>query len=178
MIFNLFRHGKLGGSYAPKPGTSRIYFDAAGRLMSTSNIAGTISQNVLADGPATTSVVSAELAIASATALTTATAKTITSVALTPGTWDITGQVHFIQAAATCTLRRIGIHTATNTLPAVDLLTYNDLPTTTANATISLVNVRERLVVTVAGTYYLVGSATFSAGTITAAANLKAKRVA
>jgi hypothetical protein len=64
------------------------------------------------------SFLSSEVLIASAVALTTTVVANITSLTLTPGTWDVTGEVVFSPNAATNTTVLIAaVHSVSATLP-------------------------------------------------------------
>lgn len=67
--------------------------------------------------PITTAPITAQLSRASATALVTATPKTITSVSLTPGTWIVTGTVSLTGSTPVGTTFIGGITTSTNAYP-------------------------------------------------------------
>lgn len=63
-------------------------------------------------------IVESSIASGSAVALTTATAKTVTSISITAGDWDVWGNVLFLpNAATTVTHIRGGINTTTDTMP-------------------------------------------------------------
>lgn len=114
------------------------------------------------------------------TALTTATAKTITSVSLTPGVWDIIGSVAFIPTVSASITQQIGsISATTNTLGATnsyDVIIWNyQVAITGISATI--VTPPVRVIIAATTTYYLVGQSTFTVSTQTAYGSIIATRV-
>ena len=127
--------------------------------------------------------VSATVAAGSAVSLTTATAKTITSISLPPGDWDVAGAVDFVAASATTTLFRSGVSLAADTLPTqpggsglgTDALATDPLAYTTTSFTKQTRNMPVRLQLLVQTTVYLVAEATFSAGTMTAYGTIRAR---
>jgi hypothetical protein len=105
---------------------------------------------------------------ATAVSLSNAIAKTITSISLTAGVWDVSGSVFFFNNGVT-TVLQAGISTTNNTMPignaGVDF-TYNTPQggTTTGWVTTLIVPVK-RILLSSTTTVYLIGSATFSTGT-------------
>src|SRR3989304_2866533 len=89
----------------------------------TTGIVGTTTNNNVQAGSVGEYVESIVL-FASATALTTNTAKTVTSISLTAGDWDVIGNVAFTGGTTTnVTAFRNGISTVDNTLPTDYLYT-------------------------------------------------------
>lgn len=119
-----------------------------------------------------------QLLLASATSLTTATAKTITSVTLTPGDWFVWAQSDYILTAATATNFTTGLSTTTNTLGGQDTFKSIPLLTTLLSDTFSHGPSAARFTVATGATQvvYLIGKATFSAGTMTAYGTIWAQR--
>jgi hypothetical protein len=120
---------------------------------------------------------SSAIASGSAVSLTDATAANITSISLTAGDWDVEGNVNLIGTGATFTEGAAGISTTTATLPTdgTETFTAGDL---TGNFTEGMTVSRKRINVTVTTTVYLVGRATFSAGTVIGYGSITARRVA
>ena len=111
--------------------------------------------------------------------LTTATAANITSVALTPGTWDLTASIYFDFVGATVTLIEGAFNTTSATIPGPP---PEDVAAASPNVTVvssdeSLTIPRRRVTITANTTYYLVGRAAFSAGSIDAYGKILATRV-
>lgn len=118
------------------------------------------------------------VAVGSAVTLTTATAKTVTSISLTAGDWEVHGIVNFLAAAITGTQTLAGIGQTNNSLTG---LTRGDnrvespqVPTSAADK--SLVIPGYRLSLSGTTTIYLIAYATFSAGTLTCNGRISARR--
>jgi len=124
---------------------------------------------------------SATLASGSAVSLVTATAKTVTSISLAAGTWDVSGVVDFSLAGTTSVLGASnyisGISTTTNTLGGQDTYLNRPLIVTTSTGTINSDAPRQRLTLASTTTVYLIAQATFSAGTVSAYGTITANRV-
>lgn len=132
------------------------------------------------------SVISAQLLIANATALTTATPKNIlgsaTTTFLNPGVWMLTGLVSFIAAATTTvTLLQAGFNLTTATLPTEDAgLTKLSITSFTTGASVSDINMFPQIV-TVGNQgvfFFLVAQATFATSTMTACGTFQAIQLA
>ena len=122
-------------------------------------------------------VITATLASGSATSLSTTVSKNVTSIALTPGDWDVTGTVVLVLTAATTTDWSAGASSTTGTLGTLDTVNGQAvvLTTHTDNYTVPVPTVRFSLAA--ATTVYLVANATFSAGTVTAWGTIRARRM-
>lgn len=132
--------------------------------------------------------VSATVASGSAVALTTATPANITSISLTPGDWDIDGQVDFAPAASTSVTQYNASCSGTSATLATQpgggnfasdsTFTINQaamVPAATfAGATMT---VRVTVPVGTTQTVYLVAQATFTVSTLSAYGTLRARRV-
>jgi hypothetical protein len=121
------------------------------------------------------------VAVGSAVALTTATAANVTSISLTPGDWDVDGNVNFTATSATTAAGGVfssAVSTTSATL-SVDGTESNDLPgpLTTTSFKMSVTVPRKRLSLTTTTTVYLVGLASFSAGTVGGYGAISARRV-
>lgn len=140
--------------------------------------AGTVTNDNAATG-GIGELLTAALAVGSATSLVTATAKTIVSVSLTAGDWDVDGVVNFLPAATTSlTELSAGASSTDNTLGA-DGTFIGD---TIAAAVLGAVTLRkaiptQRFSLASTTTVYLVGSATFTVSTLTAYGSIRARRV-
>ncbi len=110
--------------------------------------------------------------------LVTATAKTITSITLTPGDWDVSGVVGFRGAATTqLALTVAGISTTTNTMPGGPEALTQDYQGNFTNATVFLPVGPTRMSISSSTTVYIVGEAFFSVSTLTANGVIRARRV-
>lgn len=125
------------------------------------------------------SVLETKVATGAATALTTATPKTVASVVLTAGVWDVSGVVNHNYAGTTRTAGTAAIHTTTNALPTDGTEVGMGTPLTTATGVDGRSLPPKRIVVASdTTTVYLTTSATFSAGTAAAWGSIQARRVA
>lgn len=122
-------------------------------------------------------VISSLVVVGSPISLTTATAANITSISLTAGDWDVTGNINLTAAAATSTAAQGAIHTTSATLPVDGSEVYSGLQTTTTSYIDSITIPRKRVNVSVTTTVYLVAKATFSAGTVGGFGGITARRV-
>lgn len=118
----------------------------------------------------------------SATSLTTATAKTVTSISLTAGDWDVSGEVYFNSAGTTSiTILASSISETTNTDDStagrfIQFLTNTAIvagAATHGHAPLGLV--RKSLSATT--TIYLIARANFTVSTLTAWGIIRARRV-
>jgi hypothetical protein len=122
-------------------------------------------------------VLSSVLVSGSATSLTTATPKDITTLSLTAGTWRLYGYVDYILASATTTVQQSGLGTTANTFSTQD--TSLTAASTTTTASLTLTQATPYIQVTIASTtvFHLVASITFSAGTVTGYGSLLAQQI-
>ena len=122
--------------------------------------------------------ISASVVQGSATALTTATPKTVTSISLTAGDWDVTA-VGAITGASTGTVFDVAIGATTNSLTGTVLGdTRCQTPTvslTGADATLMLPAVRVSISATTP--YYLIVQETFTIGSPAAYGRISARRI-
>lgn len=122
--------------------------------------------------------VSASLASGSATSLTTGTAKTITSISLTAGDWDVTGVVDFHpDTTTTTTYLQGGISTTNNTLGAADTYFSNTFAIATTSVDASEVCPTVRISINTTTTVYLVAVAGFAISTLSGYGTIRARRV-
>ena len=126
-------------------------------------------------------VVSAIKAVGAAVALTTATPANILSISLTAGDWDVTGLVNFTGGSATTAAGGLftgGINTVSATVPTDGSETPVGVPAVTTTSFLAGTAVqKKRINVTGTTTVYLVGEATFSAGTVGGYGAIIARRV-
>jgi len=121
----------------------------------------------------------AQVATGSAVTLTSATPKTVTSINLTAGIWDISSLCGF-SGATTATQVRSAIGTTTNSLAGtVPGDSGADAPVTGfANSDIILAIPSFRVSLSTTTTYYLIAQCTFTVGTGTAYGRISGTRVA
>lgn len=114
--------------------------------------------------------------LAGAISLVTATPKNITSITLTPGIWDVTGNVFFHPAGTTITTSGIAaINLVTTALPTAP--DYAKIGSAIAGIDTSVVSPTTRISVTVNTPVYLVAQATFTTSTMTAYGRIRATLV-
>ena len=108
--------------------------------------------------------------------LTTATPANVTSLTLTPGDWDVWGNINLVAASATVTALTGGINTTSATVPTdgTEIFSGQQATTTSFNGMMSAPQKPVRIIVNTP--IYLVASATFSAGTIQAYGAFYARR--
>jgi hypothetical protein len=121
--------------------------------------------------------VSSLVASGSPVALTTATSANITSISLTAGDWDVEGNINFAGASATYTGASAGISTTSVTVPTDGTEVFSGAQFTVLTATDGVSVPRKRINVTSTTTVYLIGRATFSAGTVGAYGSITARRI-
>ena len=121
----------------------------------------------------------ASLAVGSATALTTATPKTIASIALAPGDYEIDGIVDFLPAASTSiTQLSEGASAANNAFGADDTFSSAHMAAVVPGTNAQRRSIPlQRVTLTVDATIFLIAQATFTVSTMTAFGTLRAKRI-
>ena len=130
-------------------------------------------------------ILEATVASGSAVPLTTATGKDVTTLALTPGDWDVSAVVDRALAGTTMTVASCGISLTANTLPSQpggsglgpDAAAYDLKSLTTVTGTLNQHVNPVRLSITANTTVHLVAEDTFSAGTVAAYGTIRARRV-
>jgi hypothetical protein len=125
--------------------------------------------------------ISATLNQGSAIGITSATATTLTSIALTAGDWDLWGQVNYIPAGTTSIANvNATVNTSTNTFNFANgffsSFTFPAfVPGNFVSHTISVGPIRVSL--SGSATYFLIAQASFTVSTCTAFGNIQARRV-
>jgi len=148
----------------------------AGALTVTNGLVGTTAADNAPSGNVG-QVVSSFITIASPVALTTATTANITSISLTAGDWDVSGLVSYSPSAATVTQKIGGINTTSATVPNDGSAVYSGAQLTTSSVLDSVTVPVKRVNVSSTTTVYLVGNATFSAGSVAGFGYIYARRV-
>lgn len=117
----------------------------------------------------------------SAVALVTATAKNVTVITLTAGDWEVGGNISFVLAGATSVFGATGYtggaSSTSDTLGAENTFVVQSLDLTTKTGTFGYVIPSQRFSFAVTTSVYLVGRATFTAGTVSAFGRLFARRI-
>ena len=122
-------------------------------------------------------LVQSAIASGSAVSLTTATTANVTSISLTAGDWDVSGNVNFTGTTATVTGGQAGISTTSATLPTDGTECYDGTITTALSDTSTVTLPRKRISINSTTTVYLEAQKTFSAGTEAAFGSITARRV-
>ena len=150
---------------------SNISWTLQGKGTGTPAIKGTGTNDSAAAGYVG-EYISSQIPFASATSLTTATAKNVTSISLTAGDWDVSGQVSILPSVAIQALS-VGISTTSATLPDFSLYSNIGGPNMTS-AGLSILT--QRISLSATTTVYLVAVASFASGTATACGFIGARR--
>ena len=122
-------------------------------------------------------ILTGSLSSGTPTALSNATPRDITSVSLTPGDWEVDGQVDYVTNAATTSDFQSGSFTTSATFGPQDTSTNMPLILTAVSDTYGQIIPRIRYSVAVNTVVFLVAQATFSVGTITAYGTIRAHRI-
>ena len=162
----------VGASGALSPSAITVTFTPG----QTGGIVGTTTNNSVQAGSVGESV-SSLIASGSAVSLTTATAANVTSISLTAGDWDVGGNVNFNETTSTVTARTAGISSTSATLPNDGTEGYCGVQSTVTTESNTITLTRKRFSLSGTTTIYLVGSATFSAGTCAEFGAIYARRV-
>ena len=125
--------------------------------------------------------VTASIASGSAVALVTATAKNVTVITLSAGDWEVGGNISFVLAGATSVFGATGYtggaSVTADTFGAENTFAVQSLDLTTKTGTFGYVIPSQRFSFAVQTSVYLVGRATFTAGTVSAFGRLFARRM-
>ena len=128
--------------------------------------------------------VSSSILVGSQVSLTSTVVSNVTSISLTAGDWDVSGNVIFnFNGSTNATLIQAGFNSTSVTYPTAGLDTYQNqrfpLPAGVpgASADPSLTLARGRISLSGTTTVYLMASSTFSAGTVDAYGFISARRV-
>jgi len=123
---------------------------------------------------------SASLAQGSATSLTNNVAKTIVTLSLTAGDWDVSGSFCISPAGTTITqLMATAISLTTNTFPATPDSSFNELAgvSTVAGAQVCIITGVARISLATTTSVFLIGFANFTVSTNTGFGIIRARRV-
>lgn len=141
----------------------------------TGGIVGTTTNNDASAG-SVGEAVSSLVAVGSPISLTTATGANITSISLTAGDWDVSGNVNFSASTATVTGTSGGITATSATVPTDGSEVYSGVQVTLLSETDSVTIPAKRFSLSGTTTIYLVGKSTFSAGTVGGFGSITARR--
>lgn len=144
--------------------------------ISGSNLSGTSTNDNATAGNVGERVTSL-IASGSAVSLTTATAANITSISLSAGDWNVVGNVNFTETTSTVTARSAGINTTSATVPTDGTEAYCGVQSTATSEVNTIMLPAKVIKLASTTTVYLVGKATFSAGTCAGFGYIMATRV-
>jgi hypothetical protein len=155
--------GYVGATGARFSATAIVGF--AGTTTNDSATAGDIGEYV-----------ESTVATGSAVALATATEEDVTSISLTAGDWDVSGNIVYKPTGATITETISGTNTTSDTLPSPHYRHYGNPNTTTTSINLTAALPSRRVSLASTTTVYLVARSTFSAGTVAAFGYISARR--
>jgi hypothetical protein len=140
----------------------------------TNGIVGTTTNNSVNAGGVGEHVA----ATSGSTGITSATATNITSISLTAGDWDVSGNTYYLAGSGdTITAVLGGVSSMSASLPAVPLYTQFGNISVTAGGAITTIAPEQRFSLSATTTVYLVGFAVHSGGTATTQGFIRARRV-
>lgn len=142
----------------------------------TSGLVGTTTNND-ANAGSVGEYAHSEVPIGSPVSLTTTTGANITSLSLTAGDWEVSGNINFSASTATVTGTSGGITATTGTVPTDGTEVYSGVQVTLLSETDSVTIPPKRFSLSGTTTVYLVGKSTFSAGSVGGFGAIKARRV-
>lgn len=174
-----FSSANLRSALTDETGSGGAAVFATSPTITTPNIVGTVA----ADSASAGSVGEYQeniLAVGSATSLTTGTAKTIVTLSLTAGDWDVSTSISFLPAATTSvTQTAASVSLVTNTLDltngrAASIATAAQVPNV---STIALPTMPVRINVSSTTSVFGIGFANFTVSTMTAYGIIRARRI-
>lgn len=121
--------------------------------------------------------ISSLVASGAAVSLTNNTVANVTSINLTAGDWDVTGNINFAGTTATVTGGSGGITVTSATVPTDGTEIFDGTITTLLSDTSSITPTRKRISIATTTAIYLVAKKSFSAGTVGAFGSILARRV-
>ena len=153
--------------------------DTSQTVNTTTQLGGTIQGSTTANPPSgfLGEQIIATVASGSPVALTDGITSNVTSIALTPGVWDISGVVSFLADAVTGTafVASLSATSATNGTVGDNRVDSPYPPTASNNMTLTIPSYR--VLTSSAINYYLVAFASFSVGTVNVCGRISATRV-
>lgn len=154
---------------------TKFKIDVSGNT-TVGGIVGTTTNNSASAGNVGEYVTSL-VAIGSPVSLSTTVASNVTSISLTAGDWDVDGQVSFTEGTSTVTARSAGVTITTGTVPTDGSEGYCGVQSTVTSEINSISLVKKRFSLSTTTTIFLVGKATFTAGTCGGFGVITARRV-
>lgn len=179
----------IGGLSFLPAGLTAAQFFAAGGVGSVIDSLGNLSVNSISNAssgaalpPGTVGeIISNSLSSTNATSLTTATAKSLASIMLTPGVWEINGVVDYVPAASTTIQDMlVGISTTNNAVDATqDVAAQYPFAVIAGAIMAPILPSPTRYLIVPPGTtkqVYLIAQTTFAVSTMTAYGSITASR--
>jgi hypothetical protein len=164
-------------------GVSQFKVSKGGLLVAALGVQGTTTNNSAAAGTVGEEIVST-VVVGSAVSLTTATAATVTSIALTAGDWDVSFDAMFTGGTTTLVVyTKASLSTTDNTMNnSAGFFAGHAVPSTQAIFNSGLTYQTEnigpvRVSLAAPATYYLVAQGSFSVSTMSAWGMLRARRI-
>ena len=151
-------------------------YKIGGSALSSDNLV-TSATNDSATAGEVGETISSAIVSGSATALTSSTAKNVTSISLTAGDWNVSGNVVFVGTSSTISVRTAVIGTTSVTIADDGYQSYNNYPTSTLSESGSCALPSRRFSLASTTTVYLVCRCTFGAGSVSAYGFIQARRV-
>lgn len=139
------------------------------------NIKGTGTNNSAAAGYVG-ELISSIVSSASPVSLSTGTSKTVTSISLTAGDWDVYGMIGTTSGAGTLTTVLVGSISSINNTRETDVNETVNYTVSSASSTPGLTTPYVRLSLSTTTTYYLIATAVFSVSTLNAFGKIQARR--
>lgn len=175
---NALLGGSTGTATLDVLGTGSVSttFTTTGAFNAQGGVWGTTSNNSATagnDGEFSTAIV----ANGSAITLVTATPANVTSISLTAGDWDVSGNVNINETTSTVTNRIAGITVTSATIPTDGSEVSDGKQTTALSSKHTMMMPVSRLSLSGTTTVYLVTNCTFSAGTEKAYGAITARRI-
>lgn len=142
----------------------------------TLGIIGTSTNNNASAGSVGERIASA-IAVGSAVSLSNGVAANVTSISLTAGDWEVSGNVNFAPTAATGTNALAGISSTSATIPTDGTEVYDGLQFTGTSELNSITLPAKRILLAATTTVYLIGKTAFSGGSVAGFGSISARRV-
>lgn len=155
-----------------------ISFTSTSKKINTTTQVGGVAQGGLTQAPSAGFIGEQLTANASAVATTSTTAKTVTSISLTAGIWDISGSCACIPTGGTAVMNAmvLGISATDNTQPGTAGIDQSQI-NITASPTLGLIAPLTRVTLATSTTYYLVVTNYYTSTTCPATGKITATRV-
>jgi len=162
----------LGGITPAAAAFTTVVMSSTFKPQSVSGVVGT----TVADNAQAGSIGEFVTATGTNVPLTSNTPANVTSISLTAGDWDVTGNIYFTPATGTTIANEVsGISTTSVTFPAIPLYAFSSLAVS-ANQEISLIPPQTRINVASTTTVYLIAQSSFTVSTLTATGVISARR--